>query len=44
MTALKGSGISGIAVVSAVFGAKDPARAARNLREKLRDIVTGDLG
>lgn len=44
VTALKGSGISGIAVVSAVFGAKDPARAARNLREKLRDIVTGDLG
>lgn len=36
---LKGSGISGIAVVSAVFAAKDPAQAARDLREKLRHII-----
>lgn len=36
---LKGSSISGIAVVSAVFAAKDPAQAARDLREKLRHII-----
>ena len=38
---LKGTGISGIAVVSAVFAAKDPEKAARDLREKLSHIVAG---
>lgn len=36
---LKGSGVDGVAVVSAIFGAKDPGKAAANLRILAEDMV-----
>ena len=38
---LKGSGISGVAVVSAVFGAEDIERAAASLKEKAKAVAEG---
>lgn len=39
MPALKGCGMSGIAVVSAVFGAEDIEAAARRLRARAQELV-----
>ena len=36
---LKGTGIKGIAVVSAIFGAEDIEKAAHKLREKAEEII-----
>lgn len=41
MLELKGSGVNGIAVVSAIFAAVDIERAARELKENAKKIVTG---
>lgn len=38
---LKGSGIRGIAVVSAIFGKKDPRQAAANLKRLAEEIIEG---
>lgn len=38
---LSGSGVDGVAVVSAIFGASDPGRAAARLAELSRRMVTG---
>ena len=38
---LSGSGVDGVAVVSAIFGAPDPGRAAARLAELSRRMVTG---
>ncbi len=37
--ALKGSGIAGIAVVSAIFAEEDTEKAAKELKEKIREIA-----
>lgn len=39
MSALKGSGASGIAVVSAVFGAENIRTACNALKEKIRSVI-----
>lgn len=39
MSALKGGGMSGIAVVSAIFGAEDVEAAARGLRARAEELV-----
>lgn len=39
MEKLKGSGIDGVAVVSAIFASKDIKRATKELLEKAKDIV-----
>lgn len=41
MLELKGSGVNGIAVVSAIFAAVDIERAARELKVNAKKIVTG---
>lgn len=38
---LSGSGVDGVAVVSAIFGAPDPRRAAQDLAELSRRMVSG---
>ena len=38
---LKGSGICGIAVISAIFGQKDIKKATEDLRKKTEDMVEG---
>ena len=38
---LSGSGVDGVAVVSAIFGAPDPCRAAQNLAQLSRRMVSG---
>ncbi len=36
---LKGTGIAGVSVISAIFAQDDPEKAARELGEKLRDVL-----
>lgn len=38
---LKGGGMDGIAVVSAIFGAGDIQKAARQMKEKAREVISG---
>ena len=38
---IRGGGMAGTAVVSAIFGAADIRRAAANLKEKVKEMVTG---
>ncbi len=39
MEELRGTGIAGISVVSAIFAQKDPEQAARELTRKLKDVL-----
>lgn len=39
---LSGSGVDGVAVVSAIFGAEDPGKATAQLRELARQMVGAD--
>ena len=39
--ALRGSGIAGIAVVSAIFAREDTGQAAGSLRAKVQEILQG---
>ena len=41
ITEIRGGGMAGAAVVSAIFGAADIQKAAENLKEKIKEIVTG---
>ena len=41
ITEIRGGGMAGAAVVSAIFGAADIQKAAGNLKEKIKEIVTG---
>ena len=38
-TLLGGSGVDGVAVVSAIFAAKDPGKATADLRELAKEVV-----
>ena len=38
---IRGGGMAGAAVVSAIFGAADIPKAAGELKEKIKEIVTG---
>lgn len=42
MKELEGSGIAGVAVVSAIFAKKDITKATKELREKIDDILQDD--
>ena len=38
---IRGSGVSGAAMVSAVFGAEDIAKAAALLKEQVKEVIEG---
>ena len=38
---IRGGGMAGAAVVSAIFGAEDIKKAAGELKKKVKEIVTG---
>ena len=42
VASLKGSGMAGIAVVSAIFGADDILAAARSLKERAIEVTRGE--
>ena len=41
ITEIRGGGMAGAAVVSAIFGAEDIKKAAGELKEKVKEVVTG---
>ena len=41
ITEIRGGGMAGAAVVSAIFGAEDIKKAAGELKEKIKEVVTG---
>ena len=41
ITEIRGGGMAGAAVVSAIFGAEDIKKAAGELKKKVNEIVTG---
>ena len=42
MSELKGSGVDGVAVVSAIFAAENPGQATKELLMKANDVVNGN--